>query len=148
MLKSKDESDSVDPSEFILRRVPYNQLNNYINIALPQPVTELAFMPLDYDENGISVNREYFVSADSLADIFRGNRNKECYIVRFKTKDILALEPPLSAIPAPVDESPGHALIPEINRIFYKKKKIECLELQNKLANLIKIEDIIHWPNE
>ena len=143
-----DESDPVYSSEFILRRVPYNKLNKYINTNSPQPVTDLAFKPhKDNDKKGISVSREYFVSADSLADIFRGKYGKECYVVRFKTKDILAFEPVLSVIPTPIVESPGHALIPEINAILYSKEKIKCQELQWKLAKLVKKEDIIHWPN-
>jgi len=146
LLKNKDESDSVDPSEFILRRVPYTQLNNYIDLALPQPVTDLAFKPSKDDKTGISVSREYFICADKLADIFRESRKKECYVVRFKTKEILKFEPALSVIPNVIKESLGHALIPEINRIFYDSNKIECLELQAKLAKLVKKEDIVHWP--
>ena len=146
------ESNPVNPNEYLLRRVPIINNGGYVDLKLEQPVSEHAFMPRPItDVKGISINREFFIKANELAQLVKTKNNKDCYIIRFKTEDILTLSPALSAIPHPLICWPGHALIPEINRVLYesnKSNKLACKDMQRKLAKLIKKEDIVYIPEQ
>lgn len=125
------QHDSIQPSEYVLRRV-LNQAS-VIDTDLPQPVQRIAFRPTDEDLDGISVFRALFTTAEEVA---AGKSAHGYYVVRIPVNEILDLG--LTVVPDPqVDTLEGHSLIPELTSHtrkteFSKKKQQQLAGLVNK----------------
>lgn len=142
------QADPVSPDEWLLRRVPYSKQNNIINLSDPQPIDRQAFRPSSNDHDGLSIFRELFVTAEQIADDYRQRKGKECYVVRIKARTLLDQPIGANLAPAPINDLPGHTLVPELNLNFQKSDKKSCKAMQYSIAKTLKEEDIVHWPRE
>lgn len=126
-----DQQDPISPDEYVLRRISKDTLR--YNPSLHEPITRLAFEPSKRDISGISVFRELFVSAETVAKAGRGANG--CCVARLRASEIVALG--LTIIPDPQDDQlPGHALIPELSAQQVKENKSQSKEIQHKLAKV------------
>ena len=125
-----DQQDPISSDEYVLRRISKDKLR--YNPSLGEPITRLSFEPSKRDINGISVFRELFVSAETVAKAGRGVNG--CCVARLRASDIIALG--LTITPDPQDDLPGHALIPELSFQQVKNNKFKSKEIQHKLAKL------------
>lgn len=102
------QHDSIQPSEYVLRRV-LNQ-TSVIDTDLAQPVQRIAFRPTDEDLDGISVFRALFTTAEEVA---AGKSAHGYYVVRIPVNEILALG--LTVVPDPqvdtLEGVPGELLL-------------------------------------
>lgn len=115
----------IGVDETLLRRVPPVWLNDDVP---PRPKID-AFLPRRWksdgdkgDHNGLSVNREWLTVIERVAK--HPDTGEEQNVLRVSVSQIRAQQ--LSAVAAPIDGDPSHALIPELNSIDYKddsKKK-------------------------
>lgn len=114
-----DETCPVGAEEFVLRRIH----KNHFDATLPSPVKRPAFEPSSEDSDGLSVDREIFISAKRLAGC--GRQPGKYYIARFAVKE-LAVGPFHVTIDASsdIDQPAGHAVIPEL-RIGLKTKPLQ-----------------------
>lgn len=101
-----EESDPVSEDEFVLRRVPYTEDNQYFDSSINPPFTRAGFTPhKTRDIDGLSVYRALFTTPEEVALAHR--KPGQCYVVRFKVKDLKDLvDTGLSVIPAPRDDGP------------------------------------------
>ncbi|MCW9023634.1 MAG: hypothetical protein OQK73_03025 [Gammaproteobacteria bacterium] len=136
----KEQSEPISADEYILRRIP--NIKNYIDLTLPIPVQRGALGPSSNDDDGLSVYREEFISAEDLANA--GTNMSGYFVVRFRAQDLISLG--LNLIPDPLPPLPGHSLIPELsrgskkaNRNFYKEVTLELAKLAS--------QDIVYFPN-
>jgi len=124
------DTDPVSSDEFILRRV----LRRWYGPSKDPPVDRLAFRPTPRDVDGLSVFRANFLKPEKLdCDRATGNPGSY-YVAQLRASDILALG--LTIIPAPNDELPGHALIPELKTGLSGDAKNRAKEKQYRLAKL------------
>ncbi len=144
-----DQSDPVSPDEWILRRVPYNELNKLIDPDITPPISSTAFRPTKNDNDGVSVFRELFATPDEVANLYmQQNPGKKCYVIRVKAEAILEPGLGITLTPDPIIELPGHALIPELNtERYFTLDKNWCKEVQSKISIPLTIQNIVHWPN-
>jgi hypothetical protein len=130
----------VDPSEFVLRRIPAN--SNCYDPSLAVAIVAFAFRPTDEDVDGISLYRELFASAHDVAS--SGRKPASFYVVaRMKAADVLVLG--LTLVPTPwIGNVAGHVSIPEINTRDYndKAKKPRIAEFNRNLA-ILASKDVI-----
>ncbi|MCP4764745.1 MAG: hypothetical protein GY875_00575 [Gammaproteobacteria bacterium] len=136
-----DQNDPIEPGEFILRRVPYSKNNLLVDIDSAVPVTAGCFSPTSDDTEGISVFREKFVSGKEVADRYREDKQKECYIIRINVDD---LEGIVTIEQSPSDYLEGHAHIPELNVL----DKNQCRAIRPKITKKLTIDNVIHWPKD
>lgn len=123
------QEDDIQDNEFILRRIPNSV--GYIISDDTEPVNRISFKPTDQDGDGISLYRELFASAKSVAEA--GNNKNGYYVVRMTAQSIRELG--LEIVPNPIcGELPGHSLIPDLN---CNMNKNESKALQLKLADLV-----------
>ena len=140
-----DQTDPVSRGEWILRRVPYIEINGWIDPQKHPPISNTAFKPTNDDHDGLSLFRELFITPQQIADRHRELKQKECYVIRIKASILLDIGITLS--PNPIDDLPGHALIPELNTERYKSSdKALCLEIQTKISEPLTTDNIAHWP--
>jgi len=126
-----DQQDSVSPDEYVLRRIPKDK--SRYDPSLNEPVQRIAFEPSKWDVDGISVFREFFVSAAALAEA--GTNNNGYCVARLSVSTLIALG--LTIVPDPRnDQPPGHAVIPELSISKMKQNKTKCKEIQRELAKL------------
>jgi hypothetical protein len=139
---AKNEEDPLTEDEFILRRI---HQNNYKLNKTP-PVQRVAFEPKDDDHEGLSCNREYFVSAEALA--FSGRKPGEYYIARLSVKVLrgpsyqLTIDPTPNPDPA---EPRGHCDIRELSISESRKNVNKSKQLQRRLAELAS-KNIVYIP--
>jgi len=134
-----EPSDSIQPDEIILRRVPQDQMGS----DTPRRPLPDGFDPhRTRDTDGLSVYREKHHSAQEVASL-RTKPGKPTWIARITAKSItdlgLTLRPdprePEDGLPA----RPGHALIVELNSDMRKSDAVAQWK-QQLLASVISVE--------
>lgn len=128
-----DESVPVGDDENVLRRILKDP--QYYDPSLPMPVTRAAFIPSKRDTTGISLFRSRFTSPQAVAT--SANNPKGCHVAQLRVLDLRENKVNIVPKPTPKDDPsyiPGHAEIPEINRVDYeadavKKQTIKDLAL-------------------
>lgn len=119
-----NETDQIVPDELLLRRIPNSP--DYINPALEQPVSRLAFRPTNADSDGLSVFRALFSTPENVSE--SGRNPNEVWVATIAARAIIELK--LSVIPSPTPEGPrGHSLIPEICYAAKETTRVQQLEL-------------------
>lgn len=135
-----DQTAPVTPDEYILRRILNRE--DYYKPDLPIPVQRVAVGPSSKDENGISVYREKFVTAQQVAEA--GEYESGYYVARFRAQDAMDLG--FTITPDPVeDELPGHSLIPQLGGCAKRDDVNKYREMALDLAKLLR--DIVYTPN-
>ena len=123
----KDERSPVLPDEFVLRRIHKNNFDPSLSPSVKRP----AFEPNRKDDDGLSVHRELFISAEKLA--WCGRDPGSYYIVRLSVKELASDQYGVVVIAcSDMDQPPGHSVIPSLSAKDAKKTK----PLQKKLANM------------
>ena len=127
-----DDASPVQADEQVLRRVLFRE--DWYDPKLDVPIHRYAFQPMSQDSRGISVFRERFIAASDLA---AAGPNPAGYIVAaLDVEDIRSIDlgtTRLSVVADPIEDLPGHALIPELNTTTAKKL---AKEMQARLAQL------------
>lgn len=136
----REDQNQVDSSESILRRIHAK----FFDGALEIPIQAEAFRPTERDEDGISVFRERFVNAGAILANVPPEKQPLYYVARIAVCDLEPLN--LTVMPAPLDELPGHAIIPELNWASYQRDKTKLKFLQLKLA-ILASKSIVHKPS-
>ena len=135
-----DETEPVDDSEFVYRRIH----PNFYDPGLPVAVAPEAFRPSQNDTTGLSVLRARFAQPqDTLAG---GDPAKVSgyYVARLSVRDLRTLG--LTVVPEPATGGPpGHAVIPEFGWTAYQANKRRLKLIQLELAKLASA-DIVHRP--
>lgn len=114
-----------DESEGLLRRVP----PVFYPAGKPRERPDFnAFLPRRWqseddpgDSTGLSVTREKFAAADQVA--LHPTKGVRQTVVRLTVEQVRRVG--LSAIEDPIAGNPGHALIPQLNSIDYKKREMK-----------------------
>jgi hypothetical protein len=131
----KDERSPVGIDEFVLRRIHKNNFD----FKLSPPVKRPAFEPNPHDDDGLSVHRELFITAENLA--WRGRKPGEYFIARLGVRELASENYRLTVIPSSdADQPPGHAVIPEL------KTGLKTKPLQKSLADLAS-DRIVYSPS-
>ncbi len=128
------QTDPLSPDEILLRRILYSQRVEGI-------FKEGAFDPSSSDTDGISLFREYFIDAKSVAEA--GKNPSGYYVVRLKYCDLSPLvnessneEFQLTIDPTPNDDLPGHVVIREVKRNLAGDAKGKMRKIKLALAQL------------
>ncbi len=117
-----DDSLFVENDVFLLRRFP-NEPDKY-DFSLQIPRLNI-FLPSMMDVDGLSLNREgeLFLSAAQLLALANSDSvRKNGGVVAVLCESVRGHQMTVDPSPA---ESPGHVVIPEINRIDYDKKEAD-----------------------
>lgn len=125
-----DDSVPLAPTESVLRRIHKNHVREAEHAERGFSIMRAGFVPNRFDDDGLSVFRSRFCSAEELDSA--GRRPGEYYIVELALERLL--ERGFSVVPRPdPDQPPGHSLIPEITLGLYEREKQRSKELQNQL---------------
>jgi hypothetical protein len=133
-------SEAVDPSEFVLRRIPKSQFST----STPPRILRVGFCPNKQDVTGISVYREKDTTVAAV--VSDAKKPNECYVVRILVQSLIDLG--LSLIPEVDPGGPaGHCVIPELRLSEYedKNKKNLLKDKQEELARIAS-DNIVHRP--
>ncbi len=135
-----DETDPVEDSEFVYRRIH----PTFFDAALPIPVQREAFRPNQNDTTGLSVFRAGLAKpAEALANLDPA-KAKDYYVARLAVRDLRKLG--LTVGPEPVPGGPlGHAVIPDLSWPAYQAQKQHWKAILLELAKLASA-DIVHRP--
>jgi hypothetical protein len=133
--RSTDESSPVEDHESLLRHFPSDPGKYDFNLAVPRLS---CFLPTGEDKDGLCFNREVFVAADQLLALAR-NANVRQYGGVLAVLAVWLRDQGLTVRPDPAD-TPGHVLVPEMNRNDYDasrggKEKIKTWA--DKLVRLV-----------
>ena len=115
----------------------------YYNADLPLPVQPEAFRPTDRDGDGLSVFLNEEATPEQALQAVPAQKRGFYYVARIPIKDLQQLG--LSVRPSPIEEAPGHALIPELNTEGYQQNRVVGKERQKKLAEIASA-NIVHRP--
>lgn len=127
----KDETSPVSPDELVVRLV----WRDFHRPGQDQPVLDRAFLPRSNETTGISVFRLACLSTVTDALKVMAPEKRDGYaLALIPVAELTALG--LSVEPAKVDEVPGHALLPELNRTLLTDDPEKCRDLQHSLAVL------------
>jgi hypothetical protein len=137
-----DQSQPVEESEFILRRIHRQHYQEGADI----PVLASGFRPTQQDTTGISVFRERFLAqtVDALASL-APEKQGNYFLARLAVEDLRKLD--LTVVPDPdYAGPPGHAVIPELSWQAYQQEKARLKEVHLELAKLAS-SAIVHKPS-
>jgi hypothetical protein len=127
----------------LLRTVPKDKytLSSPIDVALT------AFTPGNYDDDGLSVNFDDEITAEEL--VARSRKPESTIVVRIPESLFKSLGLTLVPTHDPGD-SPGHAIIPELNRGRYDSSAAEKQAIKVIAAKLAQAasQGIVHVPPE
>jgi len=141
-----ESQDHVRDDEYVLRRIP---LALWMNPRKTEPQLS-AFLPMQRDTNGLSVDR---AALTSIADVahFRG---RDYHVVRMNVGRLRhELNLTIIADPIPADNpdnlppNPAHSLITTINRPDYEANKERFKALANTII-VNYIEPVLLQPTE
>src|SRR5579862_947909 len=136
-----DDSQPVDPSEFLYRRIP----RVYFQAGSPLQFRIIAFRPTANDTTGLSVFRAVFVQPVDILANLEADKQKEFYVVRLAVPDLHLLG--LTVRPDPDPSGPaGHAVIPELSWQAYQADKQRLKVVFAELAKLASAA-IVHQPS-
>jgi hypothetical protein len=126
----KLETDPLTDDEAVLRLV---HLSRYDPRA-PSPVVAPDFLrPTERDTTGVSVFRDQCLSSPEQALLAVPDAKRMLYSI-VKLPIALLQSYGLSVIPDPIEEAPGHMVIPELSIERYKANKESLKKVQLLLA--------------
>ena len=140
------ETAPVFPNEVLLRTVP-NSIGYYSKVMGNWTIDPNAFQPAKDDDDGISLFREDFVTAEDLASL--STHAKGVRVARVLARECTSLYLSLKPAPDP-PMPPGHTVIPEM--IYLKRTAQTNIQVQNikdfaqKLAQIASKNDIYTPP--
>jgi len=118
--------DPISDEEIVYRRIPATWYPDQTRV-----INDQAFAPHKHnDHDGLSVSRAKFNDPEDATK--RVASGKKFFLARLSVHDLKKIG--LSVIPAPLDNDPGHAVIPEINASNRGEKL--TLERQRQLVQL------------
>jgi hypothetical protein len=127
----------IQSVERVLRLIP----KDWYKPGKPVPFGRVAFEPNRYDDDGISLYRERWVTPAQL-DASRP-KHGTYYVIRLKVQDIYGVGLTLRRN---VGDLPGHVVIPELRLSSYKENKEILNPLIVQLATLAG-RDIVFRPS-
>jgi hypothetical protein len=107
---------------------------NYYKAGLPLAVQPEAFRPTDRDDDGLSVFLEGEATAEQALLAVPAEKRASYYVARIPVQELQQLG--LSLRASPIDEAPGHYVVPELNVQAYQQNKVAGKERQKKLAEV------------
>ncbi len=131
-MSTADEADPIDDDEVLYRRVPVSM--DWID---QHGVSAEAFAPRKDDSSGLSVYRARFLR---LEDAARGASKKGYYVIELRAGDLKNAG--IGVVPAPVDDTRGHAEIPVLR--YQNPESNASMELRQLLADKLVVQ--VHGP--
>jgi len=116
---------------------------NFYKASLPMSVQPEAFRPTANDDDGLSVFMEAEATPEQALQAVPEEKRPLYYVARIPIQELHQLG--VSLRPVPIDEAPGHAVIPEMTTQSYAQNKIASKERQKRLAEIASA-NIIHRP--
>ena len=136
----KGEDEPVSSDEFVVRCI---WTFNY-KPALAEPIVREAFEPRKDEFDGISVYRlACLTSAEQALEAFADDKRDRYAIALLSVAEIEKLG--LSVVPAKIDVVPGHAVLPELNITAFQTDRVNCRQLQTRLAGIAN-RNIVRGP--
>jgi len=131
-MPTADEADPIADDEILYRRVPVSK--EWVD---EHGVSAEAFAPRKDDVTGLSVYRARFLR---LEDAARGASKRGYYVIELRAGDLK--REGIRLVPAPVDDTPGHAEIPSLK--YENPESDASLEIRQLLADKLVVK--IHGP--
>jgi hypothetical protein len=114
----------------VLRRIH----KNFYKEGLELPIQLEAFRPTKDDLDGLSVFLAAEATPEQTLAVVPPAKRPLYYVASIPIQDLRQLG--LTLLPHPIEEAPGHAVIPEMNLETYNRDKAAGKELQKKLAEI------------
>lgn len=132
-IPSPEEYEPIEDDEILFRRVP---LKLYDRKAEP-PVHRDSFRPREYDKTALSLYRAKFQTAE---DVGRTGTAKGYYVAHLRAGSIRRER--MNVIPKPLESSPGHCEVEELN---YANRRTDLSE-ERQLALAEKLCEKVEGP--
>lgn len=108
------------------------------------PVQPEAFRPTNHDDDGLSVFFDGEATPEQALLVVPAEKRHLYHVAHIPIRELQQLG--LSVRASPLDEVPGHAVIPEMNNQDYQQNKVAGKERQKKLAEIASANIVRHPP--
>lgn len=124
-----DETEPVDPSEHLLRRIH----RNAISLGM---ITTASFRPNERDTDGLSFFRDGLTTAEAVAAAAKSPGDN--FVVRLPAAAVLAITMDVGGLePAEmIGQPPGHCLVPQLTPDLKRTNKAVYRNIVKRLADL------------
>lgn len=133
----KCESERIATDEILLRRIPFAVWDDGKCDVSPQ-----AFRPSSSDKDGISLFRDACLASpfDFLNEIVSLDKRNACGVAGVEVIEVHRVESlRLHVTAKPIESTPGHVVIPELNCNDYDRKGPKKDAIKNAMATLASV---------
>jgi hypothetical protein len=116
---------------------------NFYKAGLDLPIQPEAFRPTNNDGDGLSVFLDTEATPEQALAVVPPEKRHLYHVASIPIQELQQLG--LSLQPSPIDEAPGHFVIPEMNTEAYHRDKLAGKQWQKKLAEIASAH-IVHYP--
>ncbi len=102
---------------------------NYFSADLPLPVHIEAFRPTNADVDGLSVFHANEATPEQALAVVAPEKRQAYFVATIKVIELNNIG--LTIRSSPIDEAPGHYVIPEINAIDYNRDKASKVAMKS-----------------